>query len=83
MSTCVAHDLNNDNDLIHCDWFGSEEEMSAALKTMTANGWIPGEHGLVSVTEHGVRCVARPMKIKGNLVNTGIGIWRMSDEGET
>ena len=79
----VAHDLGNDNDLIHCMWFDNEEQVTSHLKTMACNGWIAGNTGLLSVTENGVRCVARPMKIKGRQENTGIGIWRLSDEGES
>ena len=81
MST-VAHNLDDDNDLIGCEWFASEREMSNAMKVMMSNGWTPGLDGLMSVTLDGVRCIARPIKIKGNLEKTGIGIWRVSDEDE-
>ncbi len=79
----VAHDLKLDNDLISCQWFSNDNEVTQALNTMLRNGWTPGRDGLMSVNENGNRCIAKPMKIYEKLARTGICIWKLSDIDES
>lgn len=55
-------------------WFGREELVFACLSRMIADGWLP------SNTYSGVvhkKLVARPVKIEGSKVFTGVGLWEI------
>lgn len=79
MSTVVAHDLNQDKSFVKAVWLGSKKEVLAHLQQMMLDGWEVTIDGLISESpEHGT-VIARPLKKKGNLESTGVGIFKFNN----
>lgn len=82
MATTTVHNLATDDDLIKCVWLRDQGEVFARLDHMMRSGWERTTRGLESVNEFGLRVIARPVKIKGNDMYTGIVVWRVTDDDE-
>ena len=82
MAATIAHNLKTDDNLIGCEWFPAEDDVFACLRGMQEAGWYVTRHGLESVDEQGQRCIARPVKIKGNDWFSGVATWRVSDDDQ-
>lgn len=79
MSTTVAHDLNQDQSFVSAVWLGNKTAVINHLLAMMEDGWYVTVDGLVSHSkEHGL-VIARPLKIKGELESTGVGIFKFKN----
>ncbi|MCK5609692.1 hypothetical protein KAR91_47905 [Candidatus Pacearchaeota archaeon] len=79
MSTIVTHDLNADDTFVKAIWLGNKTSVIDHLKKMMKEGWRVTIDGLISESEeHGV-VIAKPLKVKGSLESTGIGIFRFDN----
>jgi len=71
-------DVNSDNDFLSAEWFDNTDQVFSCMSKMIKTGWDVTAQGLMSYDEIGF-IVARPIKIKGKLNYTGVGLWRISD----
>ena len=56
-------------------WFSNEASVFACLSKMIADGWIPSN--IYSGVVH-KKLVARPVKISGSKIFTGVGLWEIN-----